>query len=128
MKDFSISKVKDYIEEHLKEPLRLDQIALEMGYSKYHLNRMFHEKTKQTIHHYIRERRLYEAADQLIDTDKPIVELALEMGYSSQQSFTFAFKKEFDCAPSVYRRERQETGLFVSGVVKMQGGLSLLAA
>lgn len=105
MDNISISKTKKYIEEHFLEDLKLDDIAKEMGYSKYHLNRVFQKNTNQSIHQYIRERRLYKAAYLLTNTTIPIIEIALGMGYSSQQSFTFAFKKEFDYTPQSYREK-----------------------
>lgn len=105
MDNISISKTKNYIEDNFEENIRLDDIAKAVGYSKYHLNRMFRESTNQSIYNYIRERRLYESAYQLANTDKSIVEIALTMRYSSQQAFSFAFKKEFGCTPQVYRNE-----------------------
>ncbi len=98
-----ILNTKKYIEAHFDENIKLDDIAKEVGYSKYHLNRIFRKSTSQSIHKYLRERRLYEAAYQLLNTDKSIVEIALSMGYSSQPSFTFAFKQEFGCTPQIYR-------------------------
>lgn len=99
----SISKVKKYIEENFKDDITLDDIAKNVGYSKYHLNRMFLENTGLTIHKYIRERRLTEAADLLLYTDQSIVDIALSIGYTSQQAFTLAFKQMFDCTPYKYR-------------------------
>jgi len=103
MTKISITKTKKYIEEHFTDNINLDDIAKVIGYSKYHLNRVFRESTNQSIYNYIRERRLHEAAYQLLNSDQSIVEIALDIGYSSQQSFTFAFKKEFECTPQVYR-------------------------
>lgn len=99
----SISKVKKFIEENYKNDITLDDIAKNVGYSKYHLNRMFLNKTGQTIHQYIRERRLAEAADLLLYSDQTIVDIALNIGYTSQQAFTLAFKQMFECTPYKYR-------------------------
>jgi AraC family multidrug resistance transcriptional activator len=103
MELFYIARIKKYIEEHFTENIRLDDIANTIGYSKYHMNRMFYEKTGQTIHNYIKERRLYEAAELLTETDKAIVEISLIVGYTSQQAFTRAFKQIFECTPHIYR-------------------------
>lgn len=66
----SIKKVKEYIEEHFTENILLDDIAKIAGYSKFHLNRLFLEDTGLTIYQYIKEKRLLEAANQLISTEK----------------------------------------------------------
>lgn len=104
MKTNCIKEVKKYIEEHFTENILLDDISKLVGYSKFHLNRLFLEDTGLTIYQYIKERRLSEAANQLMHTDKSIIEIALDVGYMSQQSFTFAFKQMYQCTPQVYRK------------------------
>ena len=99
-----IKKVKEYIEEHFTENILLDDIAKIAGYSKFHLNRLFLENTGLTIYQYIKERRLLEAANQLISTEKSIIEIAFCVGYTSQQAFTFAFKQKFLCTPQTFRK------------------------
>lgn len=103
MENTSIVKIKKFIEEHFTENIRLQEIAEKVGYSKYHMNRMFAKSTGKTIHNYIKERRLFEAAELLSNTDDSIVDIALQVGYTSQQAFTKAFKQQFDCTPQVYR-------------------------
>ncbi len=114
-KSTHIKKTIDYIENHLDEDIKLETIAKAVGYSKYHLNRMFAESTGQTIHRYIRERRLEKAADNLVHSEKSIVEIAFEAGYESQQAFTLAFRQLYYYTPMVYRnigilntRQRQD--------------------
>ena len=45
-----------------------------------------------------------EAANQLISTEKSIIEIAFCVGYTSQQAFTFAFKQKFLCTPQTFRK------------------------
>lgn len=101
-----IKKVIDYIETHLDSQLRLDVIAKEAGYSKFHLNRMFLECVGCTIYKYIQMRRLTVAAEKLVYTNQPIVEIAYEANYSSQQSFTYAFRQLYGYPPQEYRAMR----------------------
>ncbi len=98
-----IQKIIDYIENHLESQLSLDEIAKEAGYSKFHLSRVFLERVGYTIYKYIQMRRLTVAAEKLVHTQKPIVEIAYEANYSSQQSFTFAFRQLYGHSPQVYR-------------------------
>ncbi|EFV24113.1 AraC family bacterial regulatory protein [Anaerostipes caccae] len=66
-----IGRAVDYIEEHLtEENLSLDRITGEIGYSKYHLHRMFTFVVGIPIHRYILRRRLTEAARMLVFTAK----------------------------------------------------------
>ena len=86
-----IQTLTDYIDTHLDEPLTLAVLAGEAGYSKYHLSRLFVHVTGQSLHSYIQRRRLTEAARLLIQTDQPILEIALAVGYETQRSFSSAF-------------------------------------
>ena len=98
-----IKKVIDYIENNLDSQLSLDQIAKEAAYSKFHLNRVFFECVGCTIYKYIQMRRLTVAAEKLVYTKKPIIEIAYESNYSSQESFTFAFRQLYGHPPQAYR-------------------------
>lgn len=98
-----ILKVTDYIEDHLDSTLSLDEIAGQAGYSKFHLNRLFSERVGYTLYKYIQMRRLTVAAEKLVNTNKPIIEIAYESNYDSQQSFTLAFRQLYLCTPQRYR-------------------------
>lgn len=98
-----IEKVIDYIENNLDSQLNLDEIAKEAAYSKFHLNRVFLKYVGCTIYKYIQMRRLTVAAEKLVDTKKPIIEIAYEANYSSQESFTFAFRQLYGHPPQEYR-------------------------
>lgn len=104
-----IKKVIDYIENNLEQEIDLDNIAQTIGYSKFHLNRMFTEETNITIHKYVQMRRLTVAAEKLAKTDIPIVQIAYEAGYHSQQAFSLAFKQMYLYPPNIYRNR----GIFV---------------
>lgn len=104
MKDKSIvERTVAYIENHLKEDLSLNSLAKEMNYSKFYLERAFAGEMGCSVYQYIKKRRLAEAARELAETDKPIVEIALEAHYSSQQAFTLAFRQAYACSPQRFR-------------------------
>ncbi len=104
-----IKKVIDYIEENLEEELALDNISKNIGYSKFYLNRMFTKYTGVTIYKYLQNRRLTIAAEKLVKSKKPIIQIAQEAGYDSQQSFSYAFKQVYLYPPKIYR----DIGIFV---------------
>ncbi len=99
-----VKKVVDYIETHMEEDLPLDKIANALNYSKFYIARIFTEKTQCTVYKYIQGRRLTFAAQKLVETDKPIIEIAYEAHYDSQQAFTLAFKQLYECTPKIYRK------------------------
>lgn len=101
-----IGKVLDYIELHLLEDkLDLDGVSRRMGYSKYHLHRMFSSVVGFTLHRYIQRRRLTEAARLLVSTSKPVLEIALLSGYDTQRSFSRAFRELYCASPKSFRKK-----------------------
>lgn len=104
-----IRKVIDYIEQNIEKEISLDNISKSIGYSKFHLNRVFAEQTGITIYKYLQNRRLTIAAEKLVKTDKLITQIAYEAGYDTQQSFSFAFKQVYLYPPKTYR----DIGIFL---------------
>jgi len=102
-----IRDLLSWLEGHLDQPLSLDNVAAKAGYSKWHLQRMFKEVTGHAIGAYIRARRLSKAAVALRLTSRPILDIALQYRFDSQQTFTRAFKKQFVQTPALYRRSEE---------------------
>lgn len=96
----------DFIENHLDENLTLEAVAEAAHYSKYHLHRAFSGTLGISLHQYARRRRLTEAARRLVYSRTPLSELALAVGYQSQQAFTDAFRALYKVSPAQYRRLR----------------------
>lgn len=103
-----IQQIADYVETHMEEDLSLDKMAEALNYSKFYLERIFKEETNGTVYKYIQGRRLTLAAQKLVETKKPIIEIAFEAHYTSQQAFTYAFHHLYQCTPKIYRK----TGVF----------------
>ena len=97
-------EVLSYIEDHLEQELSLEEIAGALNYSRYYVARAFKENTGMTLHKYIQSRRLCEAARKLAQTRQPIIEIAFDAGYGSQQAFTQAFRQEYLYTPREYRQ------------------------
>ncbi|MBQ8398757.1 MAG: helix-turn-helix transcriptional regulator [Clostridia bacterium] len=95
-----------YIHAHLKdEDLSVHRVAEHCGLSADHFNRLFWEHTGFTMMAYIRYLRLNWRARVYL-RNRPsmsILQIALECGYSSAESFSRAFKKEYGISPSEYR-------------------------
>lgn len=94
------------IETGLGGELRLDEVASAAGVSRYHFCRTFQAMTGWTVMGYARARRLTEAARLLRDSDLPIVEIALDSGFGSQQAFTRSFSDFFGVSPGAVRAGR----------------------
>jgi AraC family transcriptional regulator len=98
-----IVKAIEFMEENIKKNIDLDTIAQSVFLSSFHFNRLFHFLVGETPGKYLRRRRLYEAARELQDGHKNIIDVALEYGYQSPESFSRAFTEQFGCNPKVYK-------------------------
>lgn len=99
-----INKVIDYIGKHLDEKPSLQKLSEVACISKYHFHRLFTIYTGLSLHQYMRWLRLKRAAHQLIVfIDKPIIDIALEAGFESHESFTRAFKQTCGNTPNEFR-------------------------
>lgn len=116
--------VIEYIEEHISERISLEEVANAAGYSKYHLIRMFSVVIGITMHQYIKRRQLTEAAKRIIFSDEPIIQIALDAGYDSQQAFLLAFKEMYKLTPQKFRRVHQYRPLQLK--FEMSGNLTNL--
>lgn len=76
-----IQTLIEWIDEHIDQPLNIDVVAKKSGYSKWYLQRMFRTVTHQTLGEYIRQRRLLLAAVELRTTERPIFDIAMDLGY-----------------------------------------------
>jgi len=94
----------DFIEQSLYGKISVDSVARSANYSTYHYCRMFKAIVGDSVMVYVRKRRLTEAADLLAKTDTPILEIALQCQFDSQEAFTRAFKNQFNETPGKYRK------------------------
>ena len=97
-------KAIDFIEEHIREDICVEQVASLAGFSKFHFLRVFKALTDNTLASCIRKRRLTLAAADLLESSTPILEIALAYHYNSQEAFTRAFKNHYKMTPMAYRQ------------------------
>ena len=100
----TIQKALDSVESNLFEGVSVSEIAGDTRYSKFHFHRLFVAVVGMPVGEYIRRRRLTEAAISILESEKPLIEIAFDAGYESQESFTRAFKTWFSVTPLRYRK------------------------
>lgn len=94
----------DFIEDHLMEPIAMEDIARQAYTSSFHFQRTFHVLTDVTVAEYIRKRRLTLAAQELMTFPAlKVVDVALKYGYESPEAFAKAFRRLHGLAPSEAR-------------------------
>ena len=98
-----VQKGIDYIESNLDFDLTAEKISMQAGLSQWHFQRIFKALTNETLKTYIRSRRLANALQRLCETDTRIIDISVEAGFESQESFTRAFKKAYAMTPKEAR-------------------------
>ncbi len=99
-----VQKTVDYIEEHLEEELDIEKLAKMAALSQFYYQRLFSRLVKKPVGEYIRLRRMAKAADRLLQKDEKILDIAVELGFSSHEHFTRTFKDTFGMTPDEYRK------------------------
>ena len=99
-----IRNVCDYISLHVREPIRISDLALRLGYSEYYFSRKFKEIMGCTIHTYIRQKKIEEAKLLLSGTTLGMQEISDELSFGSRSYFASCFQKETGMPPSKYRQ------------------------
>lgn len=94
------------IESNLSGELSLDTLARQGNFSPYHFHRVFRALVGEPLKEYVRRLRLERAAHELAFGSKPIIQIALDAGYETHESFTRAFRAALGASPSEYRSER----------------------
>ena len=99
-----LERAVEYIEAHLNENIGLRDVAGEIGYSYYHMTRLFSSVLGESAGRYIQRRRLYQASGQLLRSGRSVIEIALDSGFASPEAFSRAFKAAFGSSPAEYRK------------------------
>ena len=98
-----ICEIDACIKRHDDEALALSRLAERMGYSEFYVSRKFREISGMQFRDYLRYRRLAFALKELRDTDRRILDIALDYGFSSHEAFTRAFGEAYGISPADYR-------------------------
>ncbi len=91
---------RDYLLQHIDCPPSLTELSRIAGINEFKLKRGFKETFSQTVFEYLSDVRLEIAKNDLLERKKSITEIAFELGYSSLQHFSSAFKKKFGVSPN----------------------------
>ena len=94
-----------FLASRFAEPVTLSEIGREVACSPYHLARLFRREVGLPLHRYLNRLRLRAALERLTDGGARLIDIALDLGFSSHGHFTDAFRREFGLPPSAFRRK-----------------------
>lgn len=87
------------------EALILHCLAARLGYSEFHMTRKFREISGLRLRDYLRQRKLAFALKEVRDTERNLLDIACDYGFSSNEAFGRAFKALYGVSPSDYRQQ-----------------------
>jgi AraC-like DNA-binding protein len=93
-----------WIDAHAHEPIDLDRAAKGAGLSAFHFLRMFSNVLGVTPHQYLVRSRLRRAARLLAGSDRPITEIAFDVGFGDLSNFVRTFHRAAGVSPRGFRR------------------------
>lgn len=96
--------ILEYLDQHWREPLTLSDLSQEMGMSPSYFSRFFKDAMGMGFLNYWTKLRLKRSIDLLLDTDLPIIDIALECGFNDYKTYGRLFKKEYGENPQSYRK------------------------
>ncbi len=99
-----IHKILDYIEAHYAEPLSLNDVAGEFGLSREYFSRLFHKRIGIPFSQHLIRTRIAHFHNELVSTDKPVMELLDSCGITNYRQFSKLFKETYGCSPRELRR------------------------
>lgn len=99
-------KTIEYIEKNIQRELSIKSVSSVVGYSKWHLQKLFRKTLGIKIGAYIRSRRLSKAAILLKQSHIDMLAISFSLGFRSQQAFTRSFKNFFGKTPREFRKSK----------------------
>ena len=102
----NIQTAVEYINHHITEDIKIDQICASCYLSKYHFCRLFKKKIGLTVMEYILKTRITMAKELLCKTDLSVTEISESCGFSSISFFSRVFKNETGMSPLQYKRQK----------------------
>jgi AraC family transcriptional regulator len=122
--------VVDYIQDHLADPLDLEQLSAVACFSSFHFHRLFRAWMGETLQTFVHRLRLEKAAQLLIfDRYRSISDIAAECGFSGSGTFARAFRQAFGAPASEWRKRKiceAGEGVF-SGFLKAEKPMTKIA-
>jgi AraC-like DNA-binding protein len=104
----TLRRVRDYIEAQLATPIAIGDLASLAGLSRCHFSRAFKQSVGIPPHRYVMNRRVERAAQLIQRTDRPLSQIALDVGFSDQSHFSRVMARATGFTPLRLRRNSPE--------------------
>lgn len=104
----NMQRAVEFINVNVNNELNLEEVAKQAYMSKSYFFKIFRFITGYSVKEYITTYRLNLAAQDLLTSDKKIIDIAFEYGFNSQQTFTKAFTRTYRMPPGSFRTKKSK--------------------
>ena len=94
----------EYIDHHLSQSIKLEDLATHVGISKFHFSRLFKKSLGLSPHQYVMQQRIELAKQLLLTSNMSISDVALECGFNSHAHMGKYFRQIVGITPKAYRK------------------------
>lgn len=101
-----IARLTEFIEDNLDRTISLEDLASVVNVSRFHFSRLFKRSIGSTAISFVEQCRIRRAQSLITDTDLPLAEIALAVGFVDQSHFTRRFHRHVGCTPAAFAREQ----------------------
>jgi len=98
-----LRKLEDYVRAHLTEDISIEKLAELAELSSFHFCRVFKQATGMTPLQFVTRERMLKAQRLIRETSRSLIEIALEVGYTSPSYFAQVFRRTVGMAPNEFR-------------------------
>jgi AraC-like DNA-binding protein len=103
---YQLRRVTDYMVAHLAEEIQLQTLADMVELSRSYFSRAFKVSTGLAPHQWQLQARIAKAKQLLLETDHPIAQIAIDIGFVDQAHFTRTFGRSAGESPRAWQRAR----------------------
>lgn len=106
-KKYAVQQIEQYLQEHYREKISLEQIASNMYLSSFYISKIFKSETGDSPINYLIGIRMEKAKEILSEhPDASLQEVAAQVGYDDVYHFSKLFKKYYGISPGYYKTQK----------------------
>lgn len=100
-----MEKVKEYIDEHYRQGITLEEMAAHVGLSPNYFSNVFKKEFGNTFVEFITGRRMNEAKLLIMENQYSLKEISYMVGYNDPNYFSRVFKRSYQMSPKKFQQQ-----------------------
>jgi AraC family transcriptional regulator len=98
-----LRKLESFVTANMSEELSMENLATEVGLSPFHFSRVFKQTTGMTPLQFVTRERIARAQQLIRETSHSLIDIGMDVGYSSPSHFAQVFRRQVGVTPTEFR-------------------------